>query len=233
MSKFISWFKSLFNKPTKVEPLPKVNTPVEVPKVEPKPEKPKNNVIPINHGNAKNPDWDYLWKTCTLDLSRVNEIAGVCQKILNNKSRYELVETYTMVPWYLIAALHYREASLNFNTVLHNGEKLSDVNRRGTILVPKGRGKGKNWTWEEAAIDALKLDGLHKIQFDNVVSCLVLAEKFNGMGYRKTGELSPYVWAGTNQHDETGKYVADGKFSSTAVERQLGVAAIIKGLGVA
>ena len=65
---------------------------------------------------------------------------------------------------------------------------------------------------------------------------LEFSERFNGLGYRsKIGdsgkiELSPYVFAGTNLHDETGKYVADGKYSQTAKEAQLGVASIIIGL---
>lgn len=194
------------------------------------PETPKTSQP--DRGGTSTPDFDYLWSICQVDQERITEISNVCFKIKQNKHRYLEVQIATGVPWFLIAALHYREASLNFNTVLHNGEKLDDVNRRGTTWVPKGRGKGKNWTWEDAAIDALIYDKVHKADLSSIPKCLKKAEAYNGMGYRKTGEYSPYVWAGTNIHDETGKYVADGKFSKTAQERQLGVAAILKGLSL-
>ena len=180
----------------------------------------------VKMDKAKNPDWTELWKTCVVDQNRVTEVTQVCAKILSYKDKYLAVEAKTNVPWYLVAALHYREASLNFNTCLHNGDPLPGPTKH----VPKGRGPFKSW--EEAAIDALKYDGLDHIKLETVISCLVMAEKFNGLGYRKTGEYSPYVWAGTNQSDETGKYVADGYFSSSAREQQLGVAAIFKGLGI-
>lgn len=175
-------------------------------------------------GTPRQPDWKALWDTCFVDLSRVDEIAKVCSKILENKEKYQSVEQKTKVPWYLIAALHYRESSLNFRTCLHNGDSLPGPTRN----VPRGRGPFNSW--EDAAIDALVYDGLNHITFDSIEVCLIMAEKFNGLGYRKTGEYSPYVWAGTNHSDETGKYVSDGRFSSTAQEKQLGIAAIFKGL---
>jgi lysozyme family protein len=174
--------------------------------------------------NTKNPDWAYLWSTCEVDSNRISEVSKICQKIIVNKAKYEAVESHTKVPWYLVAALHYREASLNFNTCLHNGDLLPGP----THHVPKGRGPFKSW--EEAAIDALIFDNLHKMNFSDIPQCLKVAEHFNGIGYRNKGELSPYVWAATNHSDETGKYVADGHYDSSAIEKQLGVAAIFKGL---
>lgn len=225
-----AWLKNLFKNKVVVEPLPKVNTPEPVKAGYP--ELPKEVEAVKNTGTPKSPDWSYLWDSCHIDTVKEGMVKAACKTILANKSRYELVETYTGVPWYLIGALHYREASLNFNTVLHNGETLTEVNKYGTRLVPKGRGKDQHWTWEAAAIDALRYDGLDRVNFTGPISCLVMAEKYNGMGYRRTGELSPYVWAGTNHHDETGKYKSDGKYDSNAPEKQLGVAAIFKGLGV-
>ena len=51
----------------------------------------------------------------------------------------------------------------------------------------------------------------------------------NGLGYLKYHKnvLSPYLWSGT-QHYTKGKYIADGKFSSTTVDKQLGTCAILK-----
>jgi lysozyme family protein len=141
-----------------------------------------------------------------------------------------------------LCALYYREDSrMDFTTCLHNGEKLSSVNKYGTTLIPKGRGKGKNWDWAQAADDAMFIK---KSQFPakwTMGSFLAFSEKFNGTGYRsKIGdkgrvELSPYVYAATNLHDETGKYYKDSKYSPTAPESQLGTAAVylaLKTLGL-
>ena len=134
----------------------------------------------------------------------------------------------------LLCALNYREDSdMDFNGVLHNGESLVSVNKYGTKLVPKGYGKGQNWTWAEAAHHAMMLKKSIFPSRWTLGACLAFAEKFNGLGYRsRIGdkgkvELSPYVYAFTNLHDETGKYVSDGKFSPTAPEKQRGVAAIM------
>lgn len=206
---FWNWIKTVLHRPTYNEPTIK-----------------PTNGTTMTTSNSKLPDWVTLWSTCEIDQKRVTEIANVCKKILDHKDKYLAVEAKTRVPWYLVAALHYREASLNFKTCLHNGDPLPGP----TYHVPRFRGPFASW--ESAAIDALEYDGLDHVKLETVVSCLVMAEKFNGMGYRKTSEYSPYVWAGTNHHDETGKYVADGKYSSTAKELQLGVASIFKGLGV-
>jgi hypothetical protein len=55
---------------------------------------------------------------------------------------------------------------------------------------------------------------------------LYQAEVFNGLGYVPRGENSPYVWAGTN-HEQLGKYVADGQFDPSVDDPQLGVAAVL------
>lgn len=172
-------------------------------------------------------DFVKLWANCSLDQNRIIDIKSVCAIIRAGMPMYQLVEAKTGVPWWFIGALHYREASCDFKAYLGNGERIIGKGIKSK-LVPKNRGPFNNWV--DGAVDALIYDGLNTIKVWDVPTCLAQAEKFNGMGYRKTGELSPYVWAGTNQHDETGKYVADGKYSSTAIEKQLGVAAIIKGL---
>jgi lysozyme family protein len=212
---FADWFKSLFKKPVFDNE----------PKVEVKPQEPFKEPA-VDLGSAKFPNWQNLWSSCVIDKERTAEIEKVCKKILDNKDKYLIVEIKTGVPWYLVAALHYREASLNFKTCLHNGDPLPGPTRH----VPKGRGPFKDW--ETAAIDALIYDGLDHVKLETVTSCLVMAEKFNGIGYHSKGIYSPYVWAGTNHSTERGKYVSDGYYSPTAREEQLGVAAIFKGLGI-
>lgn len=149
-----------------------------------------------------------------------------CDLIFANKNKYVSVQTKTGVPWELVAAIHYRESSLDFRGVLHNGEKIIGTGKK-TKLVPSGRGPFSSW--EEAAVDALMME---KSKFPTNWtndSVLKFAEAYNGLGYAKRNIVSPYVWAGTSKY-KSGLYVADGKFSENAVDKRLGVAAIIFGL---
>lgn len=214
MFKFFSWIKSLFKK----------SEPTLGPNV------PNLGISPSQKASSPTlPNWQEIWEKCEIDPEHQNAVDVICRKITRAepKLNYQLVEKNTGVPWELVAALHYRESSLDFTTYLHNGEKLGTT----TKLVPKGIYFGKN-QWHEAAEHAMRHDNLHVKEYKKGGDYLVAAEKFNGLGYRKTNEYSPYVLAGTNQHDETGKYVADGKYSATAQEKQIGVAAILIGLGV-
>jgi lysozyme family protein len=165
-----------------------------------------------------------LWKTATLkggaDTTNADRVAD---KIIAAEQRYRAVQVATGVPWYFIGDLHNRESSCNFAGVLHNGEKIIGTGQV-TTLEPPGRGPFS--TWEEAAIDALKLKNMHRVQDWSVARMLYQAEVFNGLGYVGKGINSPYVWAGTN-HEQRGKYVADHKFDPNADDTQLGVAAVL------
>lgn len=198
--RFIRWIKSLFKKPTQ-----------------------QIGMDPTPQSTPASPDWSYIWQTVWLDKSAELAAQKVAEQIIANYKRYVEVQRITGVPWWFTAALHYRESSLNFAGCLHNGERILGTGKK-TSLVPKGRGPFTNW--EEAAVDALKLKNYHQYTDWSVPTAMARAERFNGLGYRKTGEYSPYVLAGTNWHDETGKYVRDGKYDSNAIEKQLGVVAI-------
>lgn len=181
------------------------------------------------------PPWGEIAKKMKLDPDRVLEVKRVCRTILTNRARYMRVEGFTGVPWWVVAAYHYRESSLSFKGVLHNGQEIIGTGRR-TTWQPKGR--GPFGSWEEAAIDALKMKGYNEKMDWSIPGALEKAERYNGLGYRKRRgdkgkvELSPYIAAGTNFHDETSKYVADGRYDDDAPEKQLGVAAIWLGLGI-
>lgn len=189
----------------------------------------------VNEGSPKNPDYNYLWDNCELDDTVNDAVSAACEKILAHKDRYQNVEDQLGIKWYFIAAIHYRETSLSFKAAFHNGDPIIGTGKT-TTHVPAGRGPFD--TWEESVIDACKLLKLDQITNWDIYACLAIAERYNGFGYRKQhnengdGEYTPYVWAGTNNSDETGKYAADGKFDPLAVEKQMGVAAIFKGLGL-
>lgn len=169
---------------------------------------------------------DYLAKMdgAKLDPGRVADARKVAKLIAGNRTRYQKVANDTGVPWWWIGAIHYRESSNSFLRHLHNGDPLTSRTKH----VPAGRPlKGAPpFTWEFSATDALKLKGLDKVKSWPVEVALLHAEAYNGFGYRSKAKPSPYLWAGTNRSDETGKYVADGKYSATAAEKQLGVVAI-------
>lgn len=145
---------------------------------------------------------------------------------IKNKDRYKALEKLSSVPWDVCVALHYREASLDFNTCLHNGDPLPGP----TTHVPKGRGPflGPK-AWEEAACDAILLEK-HKFPLAwDTAGKLDFCEKYNGLGYRNRGLVSPYVYAGTDKYI-SGLFVKDGVFDSSKVDRRLGCAVIIKEL---
>ncbi len=96
-----------------------------------------------------------------------------------------------------------------------------------TALVPKGRGPFDSW--EAGAVDALALDGLDQVKTWSPERACFEIEKFNGFGYRKRGVRSPYLWSFSN-HYAHGKYVTDGRFSSTHVDEQCGAIPILKAI---
>lgn len=158
-------------------------------------------------------------------FTRSTAINAAAAKIEASRARYEVVSNATGVPWDVIGVIHYRESSLNFSGVLHNGQKIIGTGKK-TTLVPKGRGPFSSW--EQAAIDALANchPYLAKNKDWSLANTLDLLERYNGLGYRNKGLPSPYLWAGTDQYQK-GKYVADGKYDANHVDQQLGGAAIL------
>lgn len=158
----------------------------------------------------------------------VNKQADIIvQRILLNKARYESIAHTFVNPglkWWLIAVIHHMECSLNFNCYLGNGQPW---NQRTTI-VPKGRGAFKSF--EEGAIDAIKLQGLDTVTDWSIGNVLYILEGYNGYGYAKYHNInSPYLWSGTNQYT-SGKYIFDGTYNPNAVSNQIGCAVLLKKL---
>lgn len=168
-----------------------------------------------------------MWRAAAIKGGADDALANTfADRIIAGEARYRVVQAATHVPWFFVGALHMRESSCNFDGVLHNGEKIIGTGRQ-TTLVPAGRGPFSSW--EEAAIDAMKLKDLHRIQAWTVERMLYSAEVYNGLGYTSKGVNSPYVWAGTTL-EQAGKYVADHVFDRSAEDTQLGVAAVLKRL---
>lgn len=146
-----------------------------------------------------------------------------------NMDRYKAVSKKTGIPAFFIGIIHNMEASLSFKGHLHNGDPLT----ARTVQVPKKRPPNGNapFTWEESAIDALTFDKLSTWTDWSLPGLCFKLEGYNGWGYRKHHPQvkSPYLWSFTSIYS-AGKYTADGSFSTTAVSKQVGAAALLKAM---
>lgn len=172
-------------------------------------------------------EYQHLFDTCMIRQEKAKQVETILSKIEPNRNRYAAVGDPLGIPWYFVGVIHNMEASLNFKTHLHNGDPLT----KRTTHVPAGRptAGAPPFTWEESATDALKFQRLHDLDDWSLPATLFRLEKFNGLGYR-TGHpevLSPYLWSFSN-HYTRGKFVADGKFSPTAVSQQCGAAILLR-----
>lgn len=170
---------------------------------------------------AKWPEYAQQWDRMTIKPSRLSLFQHYASFAIQHKQQYESIELRSGVKWYHIAVIHRRESDADFDTYLGNGESLHHVTR----LVPKGRGPFSSF--EEGAIDALKIDGLSSVIDWRLEKILYYCEIFNGTGYDRHGRPSPYIWGGTNIQ-VSGKYVADGVWDSTVWDVQPGCAPMLK-----
>lgn len=194
----------------------------EVPKQDP----PKQT-INLDEKNP-HPIGTYQWYRFEWDRTVVKPefkkyVSGIAKRIIENRGIYFKVQEATGVPWDLIGAIHYREASLDFSTCLHNGDPLG----KKTTHVPAGR--GPFFTWEEAAVDALIYDNARKWTFNGIESELAYAERYNGLGYQRKGLHSCYVFSMSNRIRPRGRYTYDFVYNPLAsTHDSAGVAVILK-----
>jgi lysozyme family protein len=172
---------------------------------------------------------EYLGRFLTLKIrdDRQAIVRTYTNKLISNRKRYEAVASQTNVPWYAVGIIHLLESSFNFQTHIHNGDPLTDR----TIRFPAGRPENGDppFDWESSAVDAMKFWKLDAAKVWNLPELLWRLERLNGLGYRKKSVCSPYLWSFSN-HYNSGKYVADGGFSSTAVSKHVGAAVILHAL---
>jgi lysozyme family protein len=172
-------------------------------------------------------DYENLFNSCVVRTERVNTVNEIVKKLLVNINRYQNVGEATGIPWYFVAVIHNMEANLSFTRHLHNGDPLTGR----TIQVPAGRPIKANppFTWEVSAIDALTLKKLGPQTDWSLAGTLYQLESYNGWGYRLYHPYvpSPYLWSFSNQY-KSGKYVADGTWSDSAVSKQCGAAVLLR-----
>lgn len=142
------------------------------------------------------------------------------------KAIYKKLEIITGIPWWVIALIHWREASGSWKANIANGQRYDHV----TTMVPKGRGPFKDFT--AAALDALEKCPPFASRWKDwsAGGALTLEELYNGEGYELYHHMaSPYLWAGT-QHYIRGKYDADGHWNASMVDPQLGCAILLRAM---
>jgi lysozyme family protein len=171
-------------------------------------------------------EYSGLWQGMTIHDDKIWLIDRIASRLMGSKLRYETVAQVTGVPWFIIATLHEREASGDFQCHLHNGDPLGARTRH----VPSGRPpppENPPFTWEQSACDALALDDLTEAGSWSLERACYEVELFNGFGYRRHGINSPYLWSFSDKYS-AGKFVADGEWSASAVDAQCGVMPLIK-----
>jgi len=170
-------------------------------------------------------EYSDLFNRCEIAADKMTEVEGVVERILDSQNRYAAIAAQSTVPWYVIAVIHNMECGLDFTKHLHNGDSL----KRRTVNVPAGRPKTGQppFTFEVSALDALKYDKLTEWNDWSIGGICYKLEGFNGWGYRARKINSPYLWSYSNLYT-SGKYVADNKWSGTAVSGQCGAAVILR-----
>src|SRR5512139_2197460 len=151
------------------------------------------------------------------------DFSAVAKRLLAHKAVYQDIEHKTGVPWFVVAAIHYRERNGDFAANLANGDPWNQV----TTHVPQGIGPFKSFA--DAAVYALT--NCHPYAAKNkdwsAGGAMTLIERYNGMAYANRGLPSPYVWSGTDQY-VIGKVIRDHGPIENIVDKQLGCAGLIK-----
>lgn len=166
---------------------------------------------------------DYTTALERMQITRITAVEATAERLVTfiDAGKYDAGCQATGVPVAWAAASFEREASSNFALNPAQGWPLDSKSKD----VPYN---GPFADWTTAQIAAYEIDGLDKVGAANWTWARACYEDeaFNGFGYRAHGIFSPYLGAGTNLYTE-GKYVADGQWSPTAIDVQLGTIPIM------
>ena len=161
--------------------------------------------------------YELLYESCLVRPNRRAAVDQLVARITASKPRYQKVGKALGIPWYVVGIIHSLEASGDFTRHLHNGDPLT----ARTTHVPAGRpttGKPP-FTWEQSATDALRGRGARQLEGLEPARHALPARGLQRLRLPRTTTPdvpSPYLWSFSN-HYTRGKYVADGRFSPTAV----------------
>lgn len=159
---------------------------------------------------------------------KTGQIDAAAKKILlpQNLDVYLAATEGTTIPPAFIGVLELRESNCNPLLALGQGDPWAHVSTH----VPAGKGPFKS------RLDAMKFyihyDGLddNSHAWGIEYGCW-RGERWNGFGPRGHGRATGYLWAGTSIYDKPlgagGKYIADGKWSPTTYDVQLGIVPVL------
>ncbi len=166
---------------------------------------------------------------CKVNPDKAQHVAFYTSRLIKFQSVYSDVGNDLHIPWYFIGTIHAMECGFAFTEHLHNGDPLA----ARTVHVPANRPMTGTppFTWRESARDAMIFDGYNHETEWSIPRVLYLLEKYNGLGYRRLGVPSPYLWSFSNLYTK-GKYTSDGHFDPAAVSAQCGAAVMLKALQV-
>ena len=171
-------------------------------------------------------EYNRLWESLQIKPDKLNKVQALALSLEANKQRYLAVSTQTGVPWYVIGLIHLRECSSRFDRHLHNGDPLTARTKR---VPPNRPEKGKPpFTWEESALDAIRLLNLHQWHDWSISGIAYVLERYNGFGYRRRSISikSPYLWSWSN-HYTRGKFDRDSHYNENMVDAQPGCMVIL------
>jgi len=180
---------------------------------------------------AKN---QHRWDNMHILAGRLAVLDEVACRLCADRAwaRYVKISAATSVPPWVIAVIHEREGSQNFDTQLGQGDPLGHV----SVHDPIGRGPFFNHPSDPPGEDAF-----YRGAVDALVDCAphaslwkdwsgggtcTLLEEYNGLGYAAMGVPSAYVWSGSDQYT-SGKYVADHVYRAGVVDVQEGCAPLL------
>jgi lysozyme family protein len=191
-------------------------------------------------GTPASPDLAALW--ATMDITSPATVAQIAHRIASGQSRYQTVVDVLVakggnIPWQFIGLVHWMECNLSWNHHLYNGDPLT----ARTIHYPPGRpiAGAPPFTWEFSAEAALTDQGMTGHKDWSIPGMLDTLERYNGLGYRKVGIYSPYLWSFSSNYT-SGKFIEILKdtsnpslgyhsvFSSITISQEVGAAPLLK-----
>ena len=193
------------------------------------------NIVALTALNASR------WAKCVVTPNRMAEVNAVAKRLCDPaaKARYQAISQAVWgAPdrWYFVALTHEREASQRWDRQLGQGDLLDEISRH----VPKGLGPflahpgdvPGNDAFHRCAVFTLQKSPPYAVRWTDWSpgGVMTLTVLYNGTGYEDYHhEASPYDWGATNIEQE-GKYIEDGIYSAAVWDKQLGCAAMLKGM---
>lgn len=178
-------------------------------------------------------DQESRWRAATVNPKCRIALDVAVALYQRNEWRYQQIANMRpgTVPPYVLFCLHGRESDWNFKCSPAQGDSL----QRRSIHVPKNRIPDKEppYDFTTSAVDSwFVCDRLDLKDWKHLQTALQAMSDFNGTGYDHPGKPpTPYLWAGTSLYGPPwGKYVADGHYSPTAHDGQLGCCAWLKAM---